>query len=384
MRVLGLSSGTSHDAIDAAVVEFRLDGETLHGTLVHSAAHPYPADLRAEILDALPPRDVTLAAVCRLDTLIGQSFADAAAVTVAAAGPVDLVCSHGQTLYHWVDDGTVRGTLQLGQPAWIAERLGVPVVSDVRTADVAAGGQGAPLVSLLDTLLLSGLPGPAGALNLGGIANLTSVGHGAPVAFDTGPANALMDAAALAGTGRPYDEDGRLAAAGRVDPALLAALLAEPYYRREPPKSTGKELFHADYLVGHLAGRPPLPVEDLLATLAELTARTVADAVRERGLRTLVVSGGGADNPVLTERIGALLPGVELLRSDALGLPSAAKEAVAFALLGWFTAHGLPGTLPSCTGATGGRLLGRITPGHGPLRLPEPLTGAPAAARFSC
>lgn len=327
---------------------------------------------------------MTLAAVCRLDTLIGQSFADSAAATVAAAGPVDLVCSHGQTLYHWVDGGTVRGTLQLGQPAWIAERLGVPVVSDVRTADVAAGGQGAPLVSLLDTLLLSGLPGPAGALNLGGIANLTSVGQGTPVAFDTGPANALMDAAALAGTGRPYDEDGRLAAAGRVDPALLAGLLAEPYYRREPPKSTGKELFHADYLTGHLAGRPPLPVEDLLATLAELTARTVADAVRERGLRTLVVSGGGADNPVLTERIGALLPGVELLRSDALGLPSAAKEAVAFALLGWFTAHGLPGTLPSCTGATGGRLLGRITPGHGPLRLPEPLTEAPAAARFSC
>lgn len=168
MRVLGLSSGTSHDAIDAAVVEFRLDGDTLHGTLVHAAAHPYPAELRAEILDALPPRDVTLAAVCRLDTLIGQSFADSTAATVAAAGPVDLVCSHGQTLYHWVDSGTVRGTLQLGQPAWIAERLGVPVVSDVRTADVAAGGQGAPLVSLLDTLLLSGLPGPAGALNLGG------------------------------------------------------------------------------------------------------------------------------------------------------------------------------------------------------------------------
>ncbi|MFF1835967.1 anhydro-N-acetylmuramic acid kinase [Streptomyces sp. NPDC058231] len=384
MRVLGLSSGTSHDAIDAAVVEFGLDGDTLHGTLVHSAAHPYPAGLRAEILDALPPRAVSLAAVCRLDTLIGQSFADTASAVVTAAGPVDLVCSHGQTLYHWVDDGTVRGTLQLGQPAWIAERLGVPVVSDVRTADVAAGGQGAPLVSLLDTLLLGGLPGPAGALNLGGIANLTAVGQGAPVAFDTGPANALMDAAALAGTGRPYDEDGRLAAAGRVDPALLAALLAEPYYRREPPKSTGKELFHADYLDGYLAGGPPLPTEDLLATLAELTARTVADAVREHGLRTLVVSGGGADNPVLTERIGALLPGVELLRSDALGLPSAAKEAVAFALLGWFTAHGLPGTLPSCTGASGGRLLGRITPGHGPLRLPEPLAEAPTAARFTC
>ncbi|MGW2477116.1 anhydro-N-acetylmuramic acid kinase [Streptomyces sp. NPDC001665] len=384
MRVLGLSSGTSHDAIDAAVVEFRLDGDTLHATLVHAAAHPYPAGLRAEILEALPPGRATLAAVCRLDTLIGQSFADCAATAVAAAGPVDLVCSHGQTLYHWVEDGEVRGTLQLGQPAWIAERLDVPVVSDVRTADVAAGGQGAPLVSLLDTLLLGGLPGPAGALNLGGIANLTAVGRGTPVAFDVGPANALMDAAALARTGRPYDEGGRLAAAGRPDPALLAALLADPYYRREPPKTTGKELFHAAHLTGHLAGRPPLAAEDLLATLAELTARTVADAVRGCGLRTLVVSGGGADNPVLTGRIDALLPETGLLRSDALGLPSAAKEAVAFALLGWFTAHGLPGTLPSCTGARGGRLLGRITPGHGPLRLPEPLISVPAAARFSC
>ncbi|WP_329124480.1 anhydro-N-acetylmuramic acid kinase [Streptomyces sp. NBC_01465] len=386
MKILGLSSGTSHDAIDAAVVELALDGGTLVGHLVHMSQHPYPHALRAEILAALPPHEVSLATVCRLDTLIGQSFADAAAASVAAAGPVDLVCSHGQTLYHWVDEGTVRGTLQLGQPAWIAERLGVPVVSDVRTADVAAGGQGAPLVSLLDTLLLAGLPGPAGALNLGGIANVTVVGagSGAPFAFDTGPANALMDAAALAATGIPYDEDGRLAAAGEIDEELLTALLAEPYYRREPPKTTGKELFHAGYLAGHLAARPALAAEDLLATLAELTARTVADAVRDCGLRTLVVSGGGAENPVLTGRIGALLPGVEVVRSDALGLPSAAKEAAAFALLGWFTAHGLPGTLPSCTGAEGGRVLGRITPGGGPLRLPEPLAEAPAAVRFSC
>ncbi|MET7523841.1 anhydro-N-acetylmuramic acid kinase [Streptomyces sp. NPDC005248] len=383
MRILGLSSGTSHDAIDAAVVELRLDGGTLHGSLVHAAQHPYPAALRAEILDALPPHEVSLAGVCRLDTLIGESFADAGEAAVTAAGTVDLVCSHGQTLYHWVEEETVRGTLQLGQPAWIAERLGVPVVSDVRTADVAAGGQGAPLVSLLDALLLAGLPGPAGALNLGGIANVTVTGWGAPLAFDTGPANALMDAAMLAATGRPYDKGGRFASTGRVDEALLSALLSEPYYRRKPPKTTGKELFHADYLARHLAAHPVLSPEDLLATLAELTARTVADAVREHSLRTLVVSGGGADNPVLTGRIRALLPDVELLRSDALGLPSAAKEAVAFAVLGWFTAHGLPGTLPSCTGAAGSRILGRITPGGGPLRLPEPLTETPTAARFT-
>ena len=190
---------------------------------------------------ALPPSALTFAEACELDTLIGQAFAEVAADAAERAGGVDLICSHGQTVYHWVRGRQVHGTLQIGQPAWIAERTGVPVVADVRVRDVVAGGQGAPLVSLMDVMLLSGLPGRPAGLNLGGIANMTvlrPVGGGGPVAYDTGPANALIDAAVVrASRGRlRYDEDGRLAAGGRVDEVLLTELLAEPYYRLDPPE----------------------------------------------------------------------------------------------------------------------------------------------------
>ena len=190
-------------------------------------------------------------AVCRLDTRIGQAFAEVAVAAIEHVGPVDLIVSHGQTLYHWVEDGTVKGTLQLGQPAWIAERTHVPVVSDLRPRDVAAGGQGAPLVSLLDTLLLAGRDGRPAALNLGGIANLTVP----PLAFDTGPGNALLDRAARQLAGRPYDDDGALAAAGPVVPELLDRLLADPYYARPAPKSTGPEHFDARRRRRPTAGR---------------------------------------------------------------------------------------------------------------------------------
>jgi anhydro-N-acetylmuramic acid kinase len=376
VKVLGLISGTSHDGIDAAVVDFTLDGDVLHGHVTAATSTPYDPALRARIRAALPPAATTLAEVCALDTLIGQAFADAAEMITAAATPVDAACSHGQTVYHWVDqhgvDGTrALGTLQIGQPAWIAERLGVPVVSDVRIRDITAGGQGAPLVSYLDTLLLAGLPGHPAALNLGGIANVTLPGR---LAWDTGPANALIDAAVLRTGAHPagYDVDGALAARGRVDEQLLTELLAEPYYRLPPPKSTGKELFHDGYLDAALA-RPIVPA-DLVATLTALTARTVADAVRGAGVDTLVVSGGGAANPTLMAMLAAQLPGVRLVPSADLGAPQDAKEAIAFALIGWQTLHGLPGTLPACTGASGPRVLGTITPGADPLRLPAPAT----------
>jgi anhydro-N-acetylmuramic acid kinase len=391
MRVLGLSSGTSHDAVDAAVVDLDLDDGVLSGELVHFEQIAYPDELRVRLAAALPPAMTTMREVCRLDTGIGQAFAQVAATMVEAAGPVDLICSHGQTVYHWVAEGQALGTLQLGQPAWIAECLGVPVVSDLRAADLAAGGQGAPLVSLLDMLLLRGLPEPAGALNLGGIANLTVVSD-PPVAYDVGPGNALMDAAVLSRTGKPCDLGGRLASAGIVHPGLLALLMDEPYYELPAPKTTGKELFHSGYLDSALEVFPDVATEDLLATLATLTAVVVAGAVKAHGLETVVVSGGGVENPALMRRLTRRLPGVKLERSEAFGVPSAAKEAIAFAVLGWHTAHGLPGTLPPCTGAVGARVLGRMTSGRGgelpgaPTGLAGRVSGAPpvhpVAVRF--
>ncbi|WP_318199717.1 anhydro-N-acetylmuramic acid kinase [Streptomyces sp. SCL15-4] len=388
MRVIGLMSGTSFDAIEAAAADLALDDDTL---LLRPLGHlrvPYPDELRDLIAATLPPAGTTTRTVCVLDTGIGQAFAGAAtrALRELCAGSAGLVVSHGQTLHHWVEDGTVRGTLQLGQPAWIAEATGLPVVSDLRGRDVAAGGQGAPLVALTDTLLLSGLPGTPAALNLGGIANITVLAPGAePLAFDTGPANALLDAAVHHFTdgAAAYDEDGRRAAAGRVSPALLRVLLDDPYYRRPAPKSTGKEHFHLPYLRRALDTVPVPSAADVLATLTRLTAVTVADACRAHGVTQLVVSGGGTRNPVLMRLLAEELPGVPLRPSDDLGLPSAAKEALAFAVLGFLTVHGLPGALPSGTGARRATVLGSITPGRSPLRLPEPAARSPRLLRIT-
>lgn len=394
LRVVGLMSGTSYDAIDAAAADIALDGDALVLTPLGMVSTAYDDDLREELARALPPARTDLAAVCRLDTRIGQAFA-AAAVRADAelcAGRADLVASHGQTVYHWAEAGRVHGTLQIGEPAWIAEATGRPVVSGFRTRDVAAGGQGAPLVSAVDVLWLRGRPGVSAALNLGGIANVTVVSSdragGGPLAFDTGPANALIDAAVresagLDASGRAYamDVDGLLAARGRVHPPLLRRLLADPYYALPAPKTTGKELFHLPYLRAALEGCGPLPAEDVVATLTRLTARTVADAVRPFGATEVIASGGGTRNPVLMrllrEELGGADGPVAVRTSDELGLPSAAKEAYAFAVLGWLTVHGLAGTVPSCTGARHASVLGSVTPG-GPGRPPLPLPASPA------
>ncbi|MFE2378742.1 anhydro-N-acetylmuramic acid kinase [Streptomyces sp. NPDC059398] len=388
MRVIGLMSGTSFDAIEAAAADLTLEGDTLRLRPLRHLSVPYADDLRALIGATLPPAATTTQAICALDTGIGQAFADAArrALRELCGGAADLVVSHGQTMHHWVEEGTVRGTLQLGQPAWIAEATGLPVVSDLRSRDVAAGGQGAPLVALTDTLLLRSLPGTPAALNLGGIANVTVVAPGAdPLAFDTGPANALLDAAVRHFTDgtAAFDENGRRAAAGLPSPELLRALLDDPYYRRPAPKSTGKEHFHLPYLLRALDAVPTPAADDVLATLTRLTAVTVADACRAHGVTELVVSGGGARNPVLMGMIDQELPGVPLRPSDALGLPSDAKEALAFAVLGFLTFNGLPGALPSGTGARHASLLGTITPGLSPLRLPVPAAQPPRLLRLA-
>jgi anhydro-N-acetylmuramic acid kinase len=379
MRVIGLISGTSHDAIEAAAVDLELAGDEIRARVVASSSTPYAPELRRRLVAALPPAETTLEEVCVLDTLIGQAFAEAADA-LELDRPAELVCSHGQTVFHWVDGRRALGTLQLGQPAWIAERLGVPVVSDVRAADIAAGGQGAPLASILDVLLLGGSQETCAALNLGGIANITVIRPDQePIAYDTGPSNALLDLAIAAGTGgaETYDRDGARAHRGRVDRAMLARLLSEPYYELPPPKTTGKELFHAEYL-----GTSDLPLDDLLATLAALTVETVARELERHHVERVVISGGGIHNRAIMEGLASRLPGVELETFERLGIASETKEAAVFALVGFLTVNGLAGAVPSCTGASRAALLGTITPGRAGLVLPSPAEVRPTRLRF--
>ena len=376
MRVLGLLSGTSHDGIDVAVVDFAESDERLHGRVLHEDSIPYAPELRARLVAALPPAPTTLAEVCELDTLIGQAFAEVAADAAASVGGVDAVCTHGQTVFHWVEGDRAQGTLQIGQPAWIAERLGVPVLSDVRIRDITAGGHGAPLVSFLDDLLLRDRSGVSGALNLGGIANITVVGDGTVSAYDIGPANALVDAIVAAEhlNDLGYDEDAAIARSGDVDEPLLDALLADAYYALPAPKSTGKEHFHLDYVRAAVAAQGrAIPVADLVRTLTELTVRTVAADIRRAGIGFLAVSGGGCRNPLILQGLRDALPEVAVVLADELGAAADAKEAILFALIGWCTMHGVPAVVPGGTGARAPRILGTITPGAGPLRMPEPV-----------
>jgi anhydro-N-acetylmuramic acid kinase len=393
--VVGLLSGTSMDGLDVAVAEIEIAGGVVLLTPLGAHTTPWSPRLRDRLLAVLPPGSTTVEEVCALDTLVGQAAAEAADAALSDLGrPGDLVSWLGQTVYHWVRDGHALGSLQLGQPAWIAERTGLPVVSDLRGTDIAAGGHGAPLASTLDALWLAG-PRRRAALNLGGIANITVVGRPDEpvVSFDTGPGNCLLDVVATRAASGPdtgptrgpdtvpgYDVDGALAAAGTVDPALLAELLAEKYYAAEPPKSTGRELFTADYLdaalsaalitARHRTQPPTLP--DVAATLVSLTARTVTDACARYGVTEVVGSGGGMHNPVLVDALRAALAPASLRRSDELGLPVDAKEAYLTALLGALSWHGVPGVRPGATGSRVPRVLGRFSPGHRPLRLPEP------------
>jgi anhydro-N-acetylmuramic acid kinase len=380
VRVIGLMSGTSLDGVDAALVEVEGSGpDDVRVHVLHFLTRPYTDEQRRLGHDAIVAGSAE--ALCGLHADLGEWLAEAALAVCAGAGvdiaTVDAIGSHGQTVWHRPPAEGRRGaTLQLGDAATIAERTGRPVVSDFRTRDVAAGGQGAPLVPWTDQILFS-LPDRTRALqNLGGIGNVTRVpprGSTEPVwAFDTGPANALIDAAVEIATGgrHRYDRDGRLAARGRVDAALLEELLGHPYFAAAPPKSTGREEFGRPFverLVELLEPEGDQDWMDLIATLTELTARTVADAyhrwVLPRGVDEVVLTGGGSRNPVLAGRIRALLDPVPVLDGDALDVDPDAKEAVAFAVLAWAHLRGIPANLPSATGAAGPRVLGSLTPG---------------------
>ena len=383
MKVVGVMSGTSYDAIETAAAEFRLEDEAVIMRPLGSRSEEYDPDLRSAIAGVLPPHTTSAEDLCKLDTRLGQAFAEAAFRTAEefCRRPADLVVSHGQTVFHWVKDGTAMGTLQLGEPAWIAERTGSPVVSDLRSRDVAVGGQGAPLASLFDVLLLAGGSGTRAALNLGGIANMTIVAGGRkPEAYDVGPANALIDASVqhITGGREAFDRDGHRAACGKVNERLLERLLSDPYYEALPPKSTGKEHFNLPYLLQALDAAGSPGEDDVVATLTALTARTVAREAGRWDVSELVVSGGGTANPTLMAMLREDANPIDISTTERWGIPSSGKEAYAFALMGFFTFRSLPANVPSCTGAGSTALLGNITPGRSALVLPAPAANPPS------
>ncbi|PRW62557.1 anhydro-N-acetylmuramic acid kinase [Actinopolyspora mortivallis] len=385
-RVIGLLSGTSMDAWDVAAAELTMRADEIE---LHPLGHlelPYPEGLREELRNPTPEESWS-ARWCRLDAETGRELARAARIGLdeLAAGRADLVTSLGQTVHHLVEHGRTTGTLQLGQPSWIAESTGLPVVSDPRGRDVAAGGQGAPLAPVFDTLWLRGLlrdrpsaearSATAAALNIGGMANITVLGEAGTLGYDTGPGNALIDAAVSLGpTGRTSDHGGEIAARGRTRTDLLEELWKDDYYARRPPKSTGREHFDHDYLRRRLAEVPHVDEADLVATVTRLTALTVAEECSACSADFVVASGGGVANPVLYGELRRELGnrGIELSTSDEHGVPRAAKEAYLTTLLGFLTLHGIAGNVPSATGAAGPRVLGSITPGRAPVRLPPP------------
>ncbi|MGN6795421.1 MAG: anhydro-N-acetylmuramic acid kinase [Streptosporangiaceae bacterium] len=389
MRVLGCMSGTSVDGIDVACADLELAGEELHCRFRGLRSTPFGIGLQARVVAALPPGLPGAGELCQLHAELGHAYAAAfaAARDDLAEGEADLAVLHGQTFHHWVDaDGRALGTLQLGNSSAIAERLGVPVISDLRSRDIAAGGQGAPLVSMFDALLLAGRSDPGGAVNLGGIANLTVVDGGDVVtAYDVGPAGALMDAAAAQASGGTlrFDADGAIAARGQVSERLLSRLKADGYYRLPPPRSTGREHFNAQYLGLLVAGVEPAPAgEDVVATVTRLLVDLLAEASRSYKLAELVVSGGGSKNATTLGWLRSALPHMRVLTSDELGIPVQAKEALAFAVLGYLTWNGRPGSVTSATGARHPSILGSIEPGAGPLQLPPPLGSSPSRLRL--
>ncbi|WP_420637836.1 anhydro-N-acetylmuramic acid kinase [Candidatus Poriferisocius sp.] len=368
LRTIGMISGTSFDGIDVAVVDVHVGTDEVELAIIGSDTYDYPPELVDQIAAALPPAATSMEEVCKLDTRIGQAFAAAAvrANGEMAGGAAELIGSHGQTMFHWVHDGTAMGSLQLGQPAWITEATGLPVVADLRAADVAAGGHGAPLASTFDVMLLRGRSGgPRASLNLGGISNVTLVDDPEPIAYDIGPANALVDIATgwASGGTEFFDADGARARAGHVDAELLARLLDEPFYDLDPPKSTGKELFNAAYLRAALDAVGPVDPDDVVATTTHHAAKVVADDLGRRGIREVVAAGGGTANPVLmgwlAEELGSA---TRVTTMEDYGVPNGAKEAVFFAMFAALTACGHAATVPSCTGATAERGLGVIVP----------------------
>jgi len=380
---VGLMSGTSMDGMDAALVRLAGPAEQPRVRLLAFDTLPYPPEVRHWIMRVAAGEWTTAKDVSQLNFLLGELFANAALRVCRAANVLPrrlfVIGSHGQTVYHQGTSGLIPGsgqvvgpnTLQIAEPAVIAERTGAPVVADFRTADVAAGGQGAPLVPMVDYALLRDARKGTVALNIGGIANVTVIPAKAKpsdvTGFDTGPGNMVSDALVRHFTRNRehYDAGGRVAALGKVNEPLLSDALSHPFFLHRPPKSAGREQFGRSFVERYFLSRRGARFEDLLRTSVELTARAIADAPARfvfpsTKIERLIVSGGGAHNRFLVKRLAELLPQLTVELSDRYGLPGDAKEAIAFAILADRSLHGLPGNLPSVTGARRAVVLGKI------------------------
>jgi anhydro-N-acetylmuramic acid kinase len=393
MIVAGVMSGTSADGINVALVRIEeRDGTPVllqrqpsrgqecprHTFLAH-AEYPFPAGVRRMILTTMNARSAGVADLARLNFLLGELYAEAVAKMARKHRvKLDLVGCHGQTLYHQGTAAPFLGrklalTWQTGEGAVMAARLGVPVVSDFRPADMAAGGKGAPLVPFFDFLFYRDARVGRIAQNIGGIANLTAMPAGARleqvIAFDTGPGNMVIDAVMEEIFGRRYDRDGKIAAAGRVLDRVVAQLMRARFFGQKPPRTAGREEFGSEYVSRFLRLCRDADKADVVATATALTARSIADAVQRFVLRKqgryqeMIVSGGGAKNPTLMAMLrNQIAPlGIALRYSDEFGLPSEAKEAVAFAVLAYETWHRRPSNVPSATGAKQAMVLGKIS-----------------------
>jgi anhydro-N-acetylmuramic acid kinase len=382
MLVLGLMSGTSADGIDIALARISGAPPRVKARLLNHTAVKFPAHVRAEILRVAEQRAITAGELSQLNFRLGQIFADAAKTACkrfrVALSSVDLIGSHGQTIFHQGVPANYLGaptasTLQIGEAAVIAAQTGVTTVADFRPADMAVGGQGAPLVPYADYLLYSDRKLGRASLNLGGIANVTVIPAGASrervFAFDTGPANMLIDALVARFTGgrKKFDDGARMAQAGRAIPALLDELMRDPYLKKAPPKSTGREYYGGAYVKGVLAlgRRHRAKPNDLIRCVTIFTALSVVDALnrfvtRKTKIDQLIVSGGGARNPLIMAQLAAALPGIDVLSSSRIGVPEEGKEAFAFALLAYETFHQRAGNVFSATGASGPAVLGKI------------------------
>ncbi len=381
---VGLISGTSMDGVDAALVRISGSPDSPRVRLLAFTTHPYPEEVRARLLQIAEQKKTTAGEISQLNFLLGHIFGEAARRVMkrgrVAAKRVSVIGSHGQTVYHqgtaapYVGrSGLARSnTLQIAEPAVIAETAGVPVVANFRAADMAVGGQGAPLVPMLDYLVLRDRREGRIALNIGGIANMTVIPAGAKhddvFGFDTGPGNMVMDALVrqFSAGADQFDTGGRIAAMGQVIEPLLKDWMASPFFAVPPPKSAGREQFGEEFVAPVLLRRRRHDLRHLLRTALELTARTVTDAIKNfvaprAGVQRLIVSGGGARNKFLMRRISDLLSQMKVEFADERGLPVDAKEAIAFAVLADRTLCGLPGNLPSVTGARRPVVLGSVT-----------------------